>query len=397
MNPFNRLLISELQRHLGRGKSILLLGPRQTGKTTLVKSLDFDEYITFSDTGVLVRYEKNPGVLIAEIRALQQLKQRRPLVILDEVQKLPSLMDDVQVLIDEGAGQFVLTGSSVRKLHNLLPGRVVKLQMDPLVYSEFEDANITLEAMLNYGTLPGILNVDNPLDQDIDLKSYVDIYLEEEVRKESMVRNLGHFARFLNLAASESGTLVSFRNLSQDIGIGHTTVAAYYRILEDCLVVQRFDPLVDRSSRRRLIKSPKYVFFDLGVRRVCAEEGAGTNSRFFGPLFEQWVGLELRRLMQLNSQNGQVKFWRDTGGPEVDWVIEASSRYCPVEVKWTATPTPSDVRHLKAFMNEYSDRVSQGYVVCRTPKPMMLSDNITAIPWQNLGQIPDLLFSKLSR
>lgn len=297
-------------------------------------------------------------------------------------------MDDVQVLIDEGVGQFVLTGSSVRKLYNFLPGRVVKLQMDPLVVSEYADTmQVTLEAILNYGTLPGILTTEDPVDKEIDLKSYVDIYLEEEVRKESVVRNLGHFARFLTLAAMESGTLVSFRNLSQDIGIGHTTVSGYYRILEDCLVVQRFDPVIHGNTRRRLIKSPKYLFFDLGVRRVCAEEGPGANSRFFGPLFEQWVGLELRRLMQLNSQNGSVKFWKDSAGPEVDWVIEVDGVYCPIEVKWTDLPTHSDVRHLKAFMNDHPDQVSRAFVVCRTPKVMMLSDDIVAVPWQNLDMI----------
>jgi len=333
------------------------------------------------------RYTQSPALLIPEIEALSKSLGRMPLVVLDEVQKVPAIMDAVQLLIDSGVAQFVLTGSSARRLTNLLPGRVIVHYMDPICLTEMADALPPLDALLLFGSLPGILSVAADNDKDQELQSYVTIYLEEEIRKEALVRNLGAFSRFLQLACIESGQMVSFRNLSQEVGVGHTTIAEYYRILESCMVAERFDPLTKTSGRKRLSKSSKYIIFDLGIRRAGAKEGLLLPRETMGRLFEQWIGLELRRLSRFLSDPIEILFWRDHAGPEVDWVVVRSGKYVPIEVKWAETPTIGDARHLACFLEDYPDNASHGYVVCRTPFEMRLSDKITAIPWQDLARV----------
>jgi predicted AAA+ superfamily ATPase len=333
------------------------------------------------------RYSRSPGALIPEIQALARTLGSVPLVVLDEVQKIPEIMDAVQFLIDEGIAQFVLTGSSARRLTNLLPGRVMVHHLDPICLAEFGDDVPSLDALLLFGSLPGVLSIADYRDRELELQSYVTVYLEEEIRKEALIRNLGAFSRFLQLACIESGQLISFRNLSQEVGVGHTTIAEYYRILESCMIAERFDPITKTSGRKRLTKSSKYCVFDLGVRRVGAVEGLDLPREIMGRLFEQWVGLELRRLSRFATDATEIYFWRDHAGPEVDWVVLRSGRYVPIEVKWTETPTIGDARHLACFLADYPDNASHGYVVCRTPFEMALSDKVTAIPWQDLARV----------
>jgi predicted AAA+ superfamily ATPase len=311
------------------------------------------------------------------------------LVLLDEIQKIPTLMDVIQDLIDRHQANFVLTGSSARKLRrtpqtNLLPGRVVSLRLDPLTLTELPKRH--LRERLAYGDLPGIVTVQKESDRQQDLDSYVTTYLEEEVRMEALVRNMGTFGRFLELAAAESGQIVNLRKLSQEIGVAHTTIGDYYQILEDCLVVERVEPYTQSRTRRKLTKSQKYLFFDLGVRRVAANEGALLPQSVFGHLFEQMVGLDLIRLARLAAEHPVLRFWRDPDGPEVDWVLEFADRLIPIETKWTSAPTLQDARHLNTFLGEYP-MASKGYIVCQTPRPLKLSSTIEAIPWQDLPNL----------
>ncbi|OGQ47482.1 MAG: hypothetical protein A3H42_05930 [Deltaproteobacteria bacterium RIFCSPLOWO2_02_FULL_46_8] len=236
-----------------------------------------------------------------------------------------------------------------------------------------------------YGSLPGIFAVDNPADRDVDLKSYVETYLEEEVRKEALVRNVGQFTRFLEYAGIESGNIVSFRAISQEIGVSHTTIASYFEILEDCLVAERVDPLTKSQTRKKLIRSSKYLFFDLGVRRICADEGIKFLPERLGAVFEQYVGLELIRNARLTG-NCKIKFWRDADGPEVDWIIEKHHTFVPVEVKWTDSPDTNQTKHLKTFLAEYKE-AKEAYVICRVPRPVQLDKNITAIPWMDIHKL----------
>jgi len=383
---FRRILQSILERHLARGKSILLLGPRQTGKTTLLRQLNCDLRIELIDPRTRQRFEKDPSVLRDEILALPKSNQRI-LVVIDEVQKVPAIMDVVQGLIDNDQAQFILTGSSARKLKrhhhmNLLPGRVVSLRLDPLTLEEHLLPGLI--ELLTDGALPSIRTQKTALDRETDLLSYVETYLEEEVRQEALVKQMGTFARFLELAALESGKIINFSNIASDIGVSGTTIQNYYEILVDCLIAERVDPIVRSATRKKLTKSSRYLFFDLGIRRLAANEGERLSKERYGELFEQMVGLELIRLIRLHIPGAKLRFWRDPDGPEVDWVIEYKGHYLPIEVKWSERPKPSDARHLRVFMDEYSAS-EPGFIICRCENPLAIDESITALPWQTLA------------
>ena len=254
MKILSRIVASRLRGALERGKSVLLLGPRQTGKTTLLATLQPDLLLNFLRPEVRQRYERAPQLLGAEVEALAgRSRRRRPLVALDEVQRVPELVNVVQDLVDRRLAKFVLTGSSARKLRrgagvNLLPGRLVPLRLDPLSLAERVPRR--LEEALVYGSLPGIaLAADDPAREE-DLRAYTTLYLEEEVRAEALVRNLGKFSRFLQLAALEAGGISHFRGIAQELGVPHTTVAGYYEILEDCLIAERIEPLSESRTPR---------------------------------------------------------------------------------------------------------------------------------------------------
>src|SRR5450759_4929789 len=391
MEVLPRIVEPRLRQALQRGKSVLLLGPRQTGKTTLLERLKPDLLLNLLRPEVRQRYERAPQLLGAELDALgTHVRGRPPLVALDEVQRVPEMMDVVQDLIDRRLAQFVLTGSSARKLRrgtgvNLLPGRLVPLRLDPL--SLAERVPPALPGALAYGSLPGIALDANDAAREEDLRAYVTLYLEEEVRAEALVRKLGTFSRFLQLAALESGGISHFRGIAQELGVAHTTVAGYYEILEDCLIAEPIEPLSESRTRKKLTRSPRYLFFDLGVRRAAAEEGPRPSAREVGALFEQYVGLELLRAIRQTGRTLRLRFWRDPDGPEVDWIVEGEHTLLPVEVKWSDMPSDRDARHLQTFQAEYP-RAHAGVIVCRTPRRFRIGPRITAVPWQ---EIPELV------
>lgn len=398
MHYIQRLIEPYILKIREMGKSILLLGPRQTGKTTLINQLKADKRFTLANPKDRLRYEKDPSALTSEIEFIaEQAKDKDntlPFIIIDEIQKLPILMDAVQDLIDRKVAQFLLTGSSARKLKrdgdvNLLPGRAIPLRLDPLTYQELKAVptfHNELNSLLLDGTLPEIVLKEDLQQRELLLDAYVTTYLEEEIRAEALVRDLGPFARFLELAASESGKIVNLTKLSKEIGVVHSTIVSYYQILEDCLFVERIEPISVTLTRRKLIKAQKYLMYDLGVRRIAAHEGRALPREQMGNLFQQFVGLELLRILRLSEPRYQLKFWRDAAGPEVDWVIDAHDIYIPIEVKWTERPTLQDAKHLQLFLNEYP-QAKKGFIICRTPHAMKLSSNIYALPWENLGDV----------
>lgn len=378
----SRLLQPQLERHLRRGKSILLLGPRQTGKTTLLDSLDASLRLNLVQPRERQRYERDPSTLADEVAALSV---PRPLVIVDEFQLVPELLDVAQALIDTKAAQLVLSGSSARKLRrhtnaNLLPGRVVSLRLDPLTLHEHMPTSL-IDSLV-YGSLPGIVLVHEAEHRESDLRSYVETYLEEEVRQEALVKRIAPFSRFLELAALESGRIVNFSGLASDVGVSAPTIHSYYELLVDCLVAERVDPIVKSATRKKLTKSSRYLLFDMGVRRLAAGEGNQLGRERLGELLEHWVGLEAIRILRLGN-GGSLRFWRDPGGPEVDWVIDREGEYVPIEVKWTERPTTADARHLHTFLAEHQN-ARQGFIVCRTPHRLKISSQVTAIGWQEL-------------
>lgn len=384
-----RTVRQTMRETLQRKRSILLMGPRQTGKSTLIKDFSSDLSINFLLPGERLRFEKNPEALLRIIEALPSKKM--PLIVLDEVQKVPALLDIVQFAIDERRAQFILSGSSARKLRrgkqvNLLPGRVIYLHLDPLTQQEYSQ---NLETHLLFGSLPELATALSSADEkEMYLRSYVETYLEAEVRLEALVRDLGAFARFLELAALESGKLVSYRGMSNELGPTHATIASYYEVLQDCLIMERVDPITKSTSRKKMTKSSRFIFFDLGVRRLAAGEGHQLSPQRLGELFEQYIGIELIRYLRMQPAQAKLRFWRDHEGPEVDWVIEREKEYIPVEVKWSTQPAERDIRHVRLFLAEYHN-ARHGYVVCRTTRPYKLEKNITALPWQELHSILD--------
>jgi predicted AAA+ superfamily ATPase len=381
----NRQLLHTLLEDIRSGLSILLLGPRQTGKTTLIGQLPYQKMINLLPNHTQMEYQLNKGRLIQEVEAFAKLSTKKPLIIIDEVQKVPELMDDVQYLIDKKVAQFLISGSSARKINNLLPGRVVKHYLDPLSVQEYADTDI--EELLRRGSLPGIILEKNIKTAYAILDSYVSTYVEEEIRKESLIRNLNPFLRCIELTAIESGNQINLNSISKEIGVSHSTIQSYIQILEECMILERFEAYTQSTSRKRLAKSPKFIFFDLGVRRIAAKEGENPPQELWGRWFEQWVGLELRRYLKYTQNRaGKVYFWRDYDGPEIDWVVKINDSLIPIEVKWTENPKAKDIKHLKTFLSEY-DTAKMGYVICRCQAPLLLEDNVMALPWTMLNMI----------
>ncbi len=380
----------KIQNSIARGHGILLLGPRQTGKTSLLERFKLDIEVQLLRSRERLRYEKDPDALVDEVDAYTRKTHRQPTVLIDEIQKVPALLDVIQFLSDKKRACFLLTGSSARKLKhhaneiNLLPGRVRLFRLDPISLNEYN--RVKIEELLAYGSLPAVLLTENPDEKEELLRSYVETYLEEEVRKESLVRRLDAFARFLECAAIDSGKISSLNEISKQLGVAHTTIASHYQILEDCLIVERIEPYTKSMTRKKLMKSPKFLFFDLGVRRLAAGEGTKPAPERYGELFEHWVGLELIRASRARSA-AKIMYWRDPDGPEVDWIYKTDDTLTPIEVKWTDKPTPAHAKHLETFISEYPKLARRGFVVCRIPRRRTLTKNVDAIPWAECIQV----------
>ncbi len=228
--------------------------------------------------------------------------------------------------------------------------------------------------------------LSDPNAVEEELNSYVSLYLEEEVRKEALVRNLTAFSQLLRLSCIESGRIANFSKISQDIGLSHNTVSEYYRILQDCLIVRRIEALTQTPSRRTLSKSPKFILFDLGGRRAGTQEGLSPSREHMGHLLEQFVGLDLLNQIECFFRRASLYYWRDHNGPEVDYVIEYNNTYISIEVKFTSKPSEKDIKHLKVFKEEYAT-VGNGYVIADIPFPLELESRIITLPWHQLYRI----------
>jgi predicted AAA+ superfamily ATPase len=396
-----RNLRNELEETIKNRYSLFLFGPRQTGKTTLLNQVlgPFANVMSYSFLNISLRQriEKHPETFRQEIEAAKP-----ELILLDEVQKVPKILDEVQFLIDKYNMAFFISASSARKLKradvNLLGGRAITFKLDPFDLAErqlftknFQGID-TLKKILTYGDLPRIslLLEENKIKLVENLlRSYIETFLEEEIRQETLIRNVGVFGNFLKIAAEMSGKILSLRELSQDIGVTHSTISSYYTILNDCLVIEEIPSLVPLSTRRRLSKSSKYVFFDIGARNAAAEmlTGQGIDDGEWGNRFEQWVGLLLVRYFRSRNLKGKLYYWRDHNGPEVDWVVEWDNRWIPIEVKFNQNPKQKHAAHLQTFLNEYNKKSSVGYLIFPGESPRKITENIIALPWFNLYDI----------
>lgn len=236
---------------------------------------------------------------------------------------------------------------------------------------------------LAYGELPGIVTANEENRPDL-LKTYAFVHLEEEIRREASIKDWGAFVRFLKLAAAESGHLLNFAHISQESGVSQPTVKAHYQLLEDMFVGFRL-PAYSKSPRKNLLSTPKFLFFDLGVRHAAAGLSPSPEVVLASPggIFEQWVGIELWKRLQYLGE-GCLFHQRTKDGAEVDFLVDYRNRLIPVEAKWTERPTIQDARHLLSFIDENRDQSPQGYIVCRCPRPLQLHPKITALPWSSL-------------
>jgi predicted AAA+ superfamily ATPase len=407
MTSYPRLLESILQAETSVAKVRLLFGARQTGKSTLLQRLANADARVFNlqERRTRLELERDPH---AFTQMLETEKRSPTVVCVDEIQKVPAILDEVQYLHDTYPGRFrfLLTGSSARKLKtssaNLLPGRAHLFHLCPLILPERQDARECLvfpvsagspgqgfpEPMLDdlllFGNLPGVI-LESEKTRIKTLESYVDLYLEEEIRREAVVRNVGAFQQFLELAATESGSMLNLTNISRESGIPVATLRTYYQVLEDTFVGYRI-PAYGAAGRKRVLTTPRFLFHDNGVRNAAARYRFSPDllKTQMGRLFENWVGQELMHRALYAGRTYRLSFWRTAHGAEVDYVLETPDEAIPIEVKATESPSVADGSHLNLFLDTYPQRARRGFIVCRCRSPRRLADNIEAIPWWSL-------------
>lgn len=409
MHYHGRYIQDLLEGDLSRNKIRILFGARQTGKTVLMKNiLPPKQTVVYNlqDIRMKQQFEKDPTLLRKELSVLPDEITH---IGIDEIQKVPELLNELQFLYDSDKTrfQFFVTGSSARKLRihsaNLLPGRSHIFHLFPVSLPEVESyvgtstgggflskkstspfPALHLERNLLFGDLP-VLWDENDKAAQATLDSYVKTYIEEEIRSESLVRNVGIFHNFLRLAAIESGTQPNLTGLSQESGIPVSSLKNFYQILVDTFIGFWIYPY-KHSGRKRLLTTPRFYFFDIGVRNAVAEISTDRSilDEIGGRLLEEWVGIELFNRSQYAGRGFNVGFWRTVGGAEVDFVWQSPAEDIPIEVKWTDNPSSRDARHLELFLDDYPRRCNRGYIVCRVDRARRISERITAIPWNEL-------------
>lgn len=363
------------------GTSAFIFGCRQVGKTWLLRHcLEPDIYIDLLKKTELVRYTANPGLIYAEIEALNK---NQPLIVIDEIQKVPGLLDEIHRAIESPCNScFILTGSSARKLKrnhaNMLGGRAVTLKLFPFCYGEIRNS-FTLTDFLQFGGLPRVFMAESRQLRKQLLESYVETYLKEEIYEEALIRNLPAFTRFLEFAGHENGNTINYSAISMQLGISSHTVKEYFSILEDTLLGFFLMPY-HKSHRKRLTKHPKFYFIDPGLvfalkKMLSVELIEGTA--LFGDAFEHFIILEATKAISYTGEEITTSFFRTTDGAEVDLILEKHGQIIPVEIKSSTAPKiPSGLR---SFLRDHE--VHTAYCVCRTPRAYKLN-NITFIPWQ---------------
>jgi len=368
----------KLDLSLSSEETCFLWGPRQTGKSTLLRALFPGAlYYDLLLSNQYRRFVADPSILRqeCEARGLNGDNQTYPIII-DEVQKIPELLDEIHWLIENRGLRFILCGSSARKVKrsraNLLGGRGVRYELFPLVYPEVPD--FSLLKALNYGLLPR--HYLSKLPSRL-LEAYVADYLKEEITAEAVTRNIPAFNRFLEVAAMSNGEMVNFNNIANDCGVSSPTVKEYFQILEDTLIGQ-FLPAFRKKAKRRLIRAPRFVFFDIGIVAHLARRGeVKEGSELFGRAFEHFITLEVLAHSSYSGLNYPVTYWRTASQFEVDLVLDTRAA---VEIKSTDRVVDKHLKGLRAFKEEHT---CDCILVSRDANPRKTSDNILILPWQD--------------
>ena len=359
-------------RQLTATKSAFLLGPRQTGKSTLVRQSFADcRCYNLLHTDVFLRLSQRPA------RLREELLPTDSLVVIDEVQKLPILLDEVQALIDERGVRFLLTGSSARRLRargvNLLGGRARMHTLHPFSWRELGE-RFSLPRALESGLLPSIYFSDDPQS---DLAAYVGQYLKEEIAAEAAVRSLPAFSRFLPVAGLSNGRLMNYTNIASDAQVPRATVQEYFQILRDTLIGADL-PAWKQSIKRKPIATSKFYFFDIGVAHHLQQRchlAPGTPE--YGEAFEAFFHHELRTYCDYAGSHS-LHYWRSTSGFEVDFILDD---HVAIEVKAKPIVGDQDLRGLRAIREE--GMISKAIVASLEPVPRRV-DGIEILPWETV-------------
>ena len=368
-----------LKLQLPKRQSAFLWGPRKTGKSTFLRrnfpnSLIFD----FLKTDLFFEFSRNPSLLREQLLAKDKRLLKYP-IILDEIQKIPQVLDEVHWLIENKDLSFILCGSSARKLKrgqaNLLGGRAWRFEMFPLVSYELE--NIDLLKVLNQGLIPvHYLQTGNYRKS---LKGYVEDYLKEEVFAEGLTRNIPAFSRFFDSMGYSHGELTNFSNIARECAVDSKTVKEYYNILVDTLVGRFIEPFKKRQSRQVISKASKFYLFDVGIagiltKRYLAEE----KGEQFGRAFEHFIFMELSAFRSYNDLDFEINFLRTKSGLEVDFILNKGE--IAIEVKGKSRIDNKDLKSLFVFKDEFSPKKS--IVVCNE-KSDRIHNDIHIMNWRN--------------
>ena len=348
-------------------RSLFLLGPRQTGKSTLLRRR-YPEARTIDllDSAQFRSFSARP-------ERLGEVVGNDELVIIDEVQKLPSLLDEVQRLIDADRARFILTGSSARKLKrgqaNLLGGRALFFNLFPL--TSVEAGWERIRHMLQVGGLPGV--IDSPIAWE-ELKSYVGAYLREEIQAEALTRSIENFTRFLDVAAHFNAEQINYTKIGSDAEVPSRTIRDYVRILEDTLILHVLPAF--RGLRRKTAATEKVYFFDVGVANALAmRQSVQPGTKEFGKALEQFVFLELKAALSYSRSDTPLTYWRTRTGIEVDFVIGDE---IAIEVKGTGKVAKGDTKSLMALSDELTLR--RKIVVCTETDRRVTQEGIEILP-----------------
>ncbi|NBX17385.1 MAG: ATP-binding protein [Proteobacteria bacterium] len=364
-----------------RDKSCFLFGPRQTGKSTFIRNQLHEEpalIINLLDQSVYFEYSRNPGRLNEIINGL---KLTNALIVIDEIQRIPDILNDVHLQIEDKGNRFLLTGSSARKLKrvgtNLLGGRARTRNLHP--FSAVEIPDFSLEEATYRGTLPFIIHSKFP---DEDLAAYVGRYLQEEIAAEGMSRNIPAFSRFLEVAACCNTLVLNYSSIASDTGMSRQTVTNYFQILKDTLIGFELTPF-KRTTKRKATETSKFYLFDMGVVRFLRKLPKISKANDdFGTFFEHFVFLELNAWRDYHSPRSELNFWRSLKGEyEVDFIINNVA----IEVKSSANVQR---KHLSGLLALQEENICQKYIVVSLDahKRYLEKENIWIYPWQDFIQ-----------
>ena len=354
-------------------ESIFFWGARQTGKSTLLKTL-FPNALWF-DLLLSDEYErlsKKPELLREIILANRNVS----LVIIDEIQRLPDLLNEVHWLISNHKVRFILSGSSPRKIlrggFNLLGGRALRYELYPLISVEIPDFDLI--RALNHGLLPRHYDSANPRKL---LSSYIGSYLQDEIVAEARIRNVHTFSRFLEVAALTNGEMINYTNIASDCGISAKTIKEYFQILEDTLI-GRYLPSFQKRPKRRVITAPKFYLFDVGITNYLLNRNKiEKGTELFGKAFEHFIYQEIYAHSRYSDVNYPMYYWRTASQIEIDFVL--GDHEVAIEVKATDQATVRHLKGLKAFAEEYD--VKKLILVSNDPLPRLV-DDIEILPWK---------------